>query len=144
MADLVRIADVWHHEPNGSAAMNSHALATNRSSTASNDEPLGGAQPRRHERARCSANINVVAFGLTPTTFGMIEASMTRKPPTPRTAPAGSTTASGSSSGPILQVPVMWWLVDTDCCTHASRAASSASTSSNGATRSATIDAYAG
>lgn len=44
---------------------------------------------------------------------GMIDVSTTRRPLIPRTLNLGSTTASGSESGPILHVPAWWWrLVD--------------------------------
>ena len=45
----------------------------------------------------------VGALVLPPISVGMIEASTTRSPPTPRTLSAGSTTAVASV--PILQVP---------------------------------------
>jgi len=50
---------------------------------------------------------------------GIMEVSTTRRPLTPRTLSFVSTTASGSVSGPILQVPD-WWcrLVDTSPVAH--------------------------
>lgn len=50
---------------------------------------------------------------------GMMDVSTTRRPLMPRTLSLGSTTASGSVSGPILHVPD-WWcrLVDTSPVAH--------------------------
>lgn len=50
---------------------------------------------------------------------GMMEVSTTRSPVTPRTLSFGSTTASGSESGPILHVPD-WWckFVETSPVAH--------------------------
>ena len=45
------------------------------------------------------------AFVLPDTSVGMTEQSTTRSPATPRTRSRSSTTASGSSAGPILAVP---------------------------------------
>jgi hypothetical protein len=39
---------------------------------------------------------------------GMIEASATHRPATPRTRQSGPTTASGSSAAPIFAVPTGW------------------------------------
>jgi hypothetical protein len=55
-----------------------------------------------------SATAMTAALVLPLTTFGIIDASKTRKPSTPRTRRSGSSTASGSSSRPILQVPTGW------------------------------------
>ena len=54
-----------------------------------------------------------VALGFTRTTSGIIDASATRSPSRPWTRPYWSTTAMGSASGPILQVPEEWWPVVT-------------------------------
>ena len=62
----------------------------------------------------CSCNMNSAArsasmitgaFVLPDTSVGMTEQSTTRSPATPRTRSRSSTTASGSSAGPILAVP---------------------------------------
>ena len=55
-------------------------------------------------RTSLSAIMMVGALRLPLTTFGMIEASTTRRRSTPCTRPASSTTAIGSVARPILQV----------------------------------------
>src|SRR6266851_9755309 len=40
---------------------------------------------------------------------GMIDASATLRPATPRTAPVASTTACGSLRGPMRTVPLAWY-----------------------------------
>src|SRR5699024_3208508 len=42
--------------------------------------------------------------------LGMIEASTTHRPSTPRSAQSGPTTASGSSARPIFAVPTGWYI----------------------------------
>ena len=58
--------------------------------------------------ATCSAIIIVGALVLPPGRQGMIEASTTRKPATPRTRNSVSTTALMSSALPMRQVPTGW------------------------------------
>ena len=55
--------------------------------------------------ATLSPTITVVALMLARTISGKIDASTTRSPVDPRTLQCWSTTAKGSESGPILQVP---------------------------------------
>ncbi len=50
----------------------------------------------------------VGAFRLPVVTRGMIELSITRNPSSPITRVSGSTTAIGSSTRPIRQVPDGW------------------------------------
>src|SRR5262245_26040768 len=59
----------------------------------------------RSRSAHFSPIIMQVRHGLTPIMAGKIEASATRRRPTPRTRSSGSTTARGSSAAPIRQVP---------------------------------------
>jgi hypothetical protein len=56
-------------------------------------------------RATRSAIMMVGALVLPPIRLGITEASTTRRPSMPRTRHSWSTTAIGSLSGPILQVP---------------------------------------
>ncbi|MCY1384742.1 hypothetical protein D9M69_730360 [compost metagenome] len=51
----------------------------------------------------------VGALVLPPTKVGMMDASTTRSPSIPCTLNCESTTAMGSSAGPILQVLVGWY-----------------------------------
>ena len=55
-----------------------------------------------------SATMSVGRLVLARGTVGMMEASTTWRPSRPWTLPTGSTTASGSEVGPILQVPTGW------------------------------------
>src|SRR5258705_4401432 len=63
-------------------------------------------RPLRIRSAARSATMIVGAFVLAPGIRGMIEASTTRSPSTPRTRNSGSTTAV--SSEPIRHVPTGW------------------------------------
>jgi hypothetical protein len=58
--------------------------------------------------AAFSPIIMQVMLGLIAGRNGMIDASATRRPCTPRTRSCGSTTAIGSLSGPILAVQAGW------------------------------------
>ena len=58
--------------------------------------------------AACSTSIIVGRHVLPVGMVGMIEASTTRNPSTPRTRQDASTTASESTELPILQVPEGW------------------------------------
>ena len=58
--------------------------------------------------AAFSAMASTVAFGWALGITGITEASATRSPVIPRTRSCGSTTASGSVSGPMRQVPAGW------------------------------------
>src|SRR4051812_5976915 len=58
--------------------------------------------------AAFSAIITVGELVLPDVIFGMIDASTTRNPMTPRTRNALSTTVMGSVRRPILQVPTGW------------------------------------
>ena len=59
------------------------------------------------------ASARIVAWVLERTLSGMIEPSTTRRPATPRTRHAGSTTASGSASVPRRHDDEMCWPVIT-------------------------------
>jgi hypothetical protein len=61
--------------------------------------------------AAFSAIMMVGALVLPLTSVGMIEASITLRRRTPRNLRLVSTTAIGSLSGPILQVPTGWYCV---------------------------------
>ncbi|KAE9541816.1 hypothetical protein AGLY_003807 [Aphis glycines] len=69
--------------------------------------------------AAFSPIMKAIAFVCPAGMTGMMEVSTTRRPLIPRTLSFESTTASGSVSGPILQVPD-WWcrLVDTNPVAH--------------------------
>ena len=75
---------------------------------------LGDGIGRRRGHGSCmkpailSAIMMVGALVLPPTRVGITEASTTRSPCRPRTRQRWSTTAIGSLSGPILQVPTGW------------------------------------
>src|SRR6185437_11678314 len=71
-----------------------------------------------------SAIMITVALILAPTRSGMTAASTTRKPSIPRTLHSGSTTAIGSASTPILQLPSGWCAVAPTLRTCASISAS--------------------
>jgi len=61
-----------------------------------------------------------VALVLDRTTLGQMDRSTTRRVCSPRTRQYWSTTAIGSDSGPILQVPEVCWVVATFCISQAS------------------------
>ena len=50
----------------------------------------------------------LVKLVLARISVGMIDASATRRPSTPKTRPSGSTTAPSSALAPIAQVQVGW------------------------------------
>ncbi len=58
--------------------------------------------------AAFSPIIRIATIGLTVGMVGKMEASAMRRPSSPRTRNAGSTTAEASSGAPILQVPAGW------------------------------------
>jgi 4-amino-4-deoxy-L-arabinose transferase-like glycosyltransferase len=62
-----------------------------------------------------SATMMVGMLVLARGTVGISDASTTRRPSMPCTRPAGSTTASRSSAGPIRQVPATWNMPATFC-----------------------------
>ena len=70
----------------------------------------GGALPRMRSEA-LSAIIMTPALRLAESIIGMIEASTTRRPSSPRTRNSSSTTLVGSFSGPMRQVPIGWNVV---------------------------------
>ena len=90
-----------------------------------------------------SAIIMVVTLVLARTTSGMIDASATRRPATPRTRSLVSTTAMASSSGPILQVPEMWYDVLMLRRSHASSASLDSRSDAVGAVISSMTSSYA-
>lgn len=74
-------------------------------------------QSRLIMSAAFSPIIKAIEFVWPPGINGMIDASTTRRLPIPRTLNCGSTTASGSVSGPILHVPTWWWRLVVNCLT---------------------------
>ena len=62
-----------------------------------------------------SAIISTEALRLADGMVGMIEASTTRRPSRPRTRSWSSTTAVGSLSGAMRQVPMRWKVVVPRC-----------------------------
>lgn len=65
--------------------------------------------------AAFSPIMKATEFVCPPGMSGMIEASTTRRPLIPRTLSLGSTTDSGSESGPILHVPTWWCKFVVNC-----------------------------
>src|SRR3954462_7986471 len=92
-------------------------------------QPLPPQRPAKMASAIFSAVIRTGKLVLAQGTCGNTEASTTRNPPTPRTRPAGSVTAIGSSSDPIRQEQVACHVPTAARRTKASQASSSVITS---------------
>src|SRR5215207_2891750 len=100
-----RKAMQWHNDRQ--AAPNHLRAAIGRAGKIIGDDGEPGHAWASHAAMRSpttKAGMLVLARGTT----GIIEASATYRLSTPCTFPRGSTTAFGSESGPILQVPTAW------------------------------------